>query len=96
MELEDVADYADGTAFAAPEQLFLLRVDRGGLPRLGDTAFARTQSVLEGNVFRLTKGTAAVTQQAAAAASPVRRAGRRIKRTLRRGIKSALIRAGLD
>lgn len=96
MELEDVADYADGTTFAAPEQLFLLRVDRGGLQRLGDTAFARTQSVLEGNVFRLTKGIAAAAQPAVVAGSPVRRAGRRIKRTLRRGIKSALIRAGLD
>ena len=96
MELEDVADYAEGTAFGAAEQLFLLRVNRDALPRLGDVAFARTQSVLEGNVFRLTKTSAAAAQQATPPASPVRRAGRRIKRTLRRGIKSALVRAGLD
>ena len=56
MELSDVAEYVAGTQLGQPEQIFLLRAsDR----ELGSTssiaAFVRTHSVVEGNLFRISR-----------------------------------------
>ena len=55
MELSDVLAYAHGTTLAV-EQLYLMRMAHGEVGANANTAFLKTHSVLEGNLFRLTKG----------------------------------------
>jgi SAM-dependent methyltransferase/uncharacterized protein YbaR (Trm112 family) len=56
MELGDVLAYAHGTTLAV-EQLYLMRMAHGEVGANANEAFVKTHSVLEGNLFRLTKGT---------------------------------------
>ncbi|MEX2662529.1 MAG: methyltransferase domain-containing protein [Vicinamibacterales bacterium] len=55
MELADVAAYAEGTAFGAPEQIFLVQAGHRDLSRKV-VEVARVNSPVEGNIFRLRKG----------------------------------------
>ena len=55
MELSDVLAYAHGTTLAV-EQLYLMRMAHGEVGANANAAFLKTHSVLEGNLFRLTKG----------------------------------------
>jgi SAM-dependent methyltransferase len=55
MELDDVLAYARGTALGV-EQLYLMRMAHGEIGANANAAFLKTHSVLEGNLFRLTKG----------------------------------------
>lgn len=67
MELADVEGYAGGTAFGAPEQVFLLRVVQAELGATLDASFVRRHSTVEGNLFKLVK------LSRGAAGGPVRR-----------------------
>jgi SAM-dependent methyltransferase/uncharacterized protein YbaR (Trm112 family) len=55
MELSDVRAYAEGTSFAV-EQLFVSRTAHVELGSIVNESFAKTHSLLEGNLFRLVKG----------------------------------------
>lgn len=57
MELADVLEYARGTTLAV-EQLYLARLPHVELGAQADAAFVQAHSVLENNLFRLTKGAA--------------------------------------
>ncbi len=89
MELDDVRGYADGTAFEAPEQIFVTATRAGERGTL-DSRFLRTHSILEGNLFRLVK-TAPMSDQLRRTAVEVQRAWPKVKRRIR----AAMIRAGL-
>ena len=56
MELDDVAGYAEGTTFGAPEQLFLLRVAKSELGVTLNEAFFAHHSAYHSNFFKLVKG----------------------------------------
>lgn len=66
MELADVASYAEGAGFAAPEQIFLVQAGHGDLSKRV-VEVARLHSPVEGNIFRLRKGAGA---RPAAGAAP--------------------------
>ena len=55
MELADVARYAEGTAFGAPEQIFVVQAQHRELAKKV-VEVARASSSVEGNIFRLRKG----------------------------------------
>ncbi len=49
-------DTPAGTAFGAPEQMFVLRVAQAELGATLDDAFFKQHSTVEGNLFKLVKG----------------------------------------
>ena len=55
MELADVRTYCDGTTLR-PEQLFMLRLAQDEIGAPVNPEFVTRHSVVEGNLFRLTKG----------------------------------------
>ena len=55
MELADVRTYCDGTTLR-PEQLFMLRLAQDEIGAPVNPEFVAKHSVVEGNLFRLTKG----------------------------------------
>lgn len=91
MELGDVRSYAAGTSLGSPEQVFLVRTTSDELDRRLDTSFVQTHAMNEGNLFRLVKG------GAVAAHREIRvPRHRRVWPGIKRRIKSALVRVGLD
>lgn len=90
MELNDVRAYAAGTELGSPEQVFVLRTNSDDVDRPLDTVFVRTHSVFEGNLFRLVRGGSAAAHRQIAVPR------RRIWPGIKRRIKAALIRIGLD
>ena len=70
MELVDVAAYAEGTAFAPPEQIFLVRAHHGDLSKKL-VEVAQANSATDGNVYRLRKGGAATAAAVTAASERV-------------------------
>ena len=54
MELADVHAYSAGTAFAAPEQIFMVQARHRDLAKRV-VEIARVNSPVEGNIFRLRK-----------------------------------------
>ena len=89
MELEDVAGYAAGTALGAAEQAYVVRARSSDINRPLDVSFVQANGVVTNNLFTLTKGGAA-----GAGTAPARR--RRVWPRVKRRIKSALLRIGLD
>lgn len=89
MELDDVIGYAAGTALGAAEQHYVVRARGAELHRPLDPAFVHANAVVTNNLFTLFKGGAA-----GAAGAPVAR--RRIWPKIKRRIKTALLRIGLD
>jgi SAM-dependent methyltransferase len=57
MELEDVIEYAAGTTFTTPEQLFALRITGPELNTRMTPEFVKSHLFFETNIFRLVKGT---------------------------------------
>ncbi len=55
MELADVRAYCDGTSMR-PEQIFMLRLAHDEIGAPVNPEFVARHSVVEGNLFRLTKG----------------------------------------
>jgi SAM-dependent methyltransferase/uncharacterized protein YbaR (Trm112 family) len=92
MELEDVKSYAAGTLMGSPEQQFLLRAAEHELGRSLDRAFVRSHSVVEGNLFRIRRRETVREAAAAAWREPRRVVWPRVKRRL----KAALLRLGLE
>lgn len=92
MELEDVERYVAGTLLGDPEQLFLLRATQHELGRTLDRTFARTHSMLEGNLFRIQRRDSILEAAAAAWREPRRMVWPQVKRRL----KSAFVRLGLE
>ena len=92
MELADVERYVAGTAMGRPEQIFLLRAsDRQFGATLGP-GFARTHSAVEGNLFRMQKSDGMVASLLAATREPRRVVWPKVKRR----VKAAMVRLGLD
>jgi SAM-dependent methyltransferase/uncharacterized protein YbaR (Trm112 family) len=92
MELEDVREYVAGTPLGGPEQVFVLRVPHRELGRRLDRFFVRTHSALEGNLFRISRPVGLRDAVAAAWREPRRTVWPKVKRRL----KTALVRLGLD
>jgi uncharacterized protein YbaR (Trm112 family)/SAM-dependent methyltransferase len=84
MELADVAGYAEGTAFGAPEQMFVLRVAQDELGAGLDDAFLKQHSALEGNLFKLVKGAPPRPPASGSVSRLVDGVKRRVKRQLQR------------
>lgn len=89
MELEDVIGYAAGTALGAAEQNYVVRARGAELHRPLDLPFIHANAVVTNNLFTLVKG-----GPPAAASAPARR--RRVWPKVKRRIKAALLRVGLD
>ena len=89
MELDDVAGYAAGTSLGAVEQHYVVRARGAELHRPLDLPFVHANAVVTNNLFTLLKGGASN-----AAGAPAAR--RRVWPTVKRRIKAALLRIGLD
>jgi SAM-dependent methyltransferase len=89
MELDDVIGYAAGTALGATEQNYVVRARGTELHRTLDLPFIRANAIVTTNLFTLVKGGA---QGAGTAPAARRRVWPRVKRR----IKAALLRIGLD
>ncbi len=90
MEIEDVQSYAAGTSLGSIEQIFLTRATAADLGGHVDRAFLKGRSVVEGNLFKLTKG------GVAAGVARIGAPRRRVWPVVKRHIKAALLRVGLD
>jgi uncharacterized protein YbaR (Trm112 family)/SAM-dependent methyltransferase len=84
MELADVVAYAEGTALADPEQVYLLRVAQDAVGAEIDPRFLRSHSAFEGNLFRLIKGPKGSRRYADRPPMTVGRIVRGVKRRLAR------------
>lgn len=91
MELADVRRYVEGTPLR-PEQIFLLRAAEQELGRVLDPAFVRTHSAVEGNLFRIRRTEGVLASVVAAAREPRRIVWPKVKRR----VKAALVRLGLE
>lgn len=89
MELEDVIGYAAGTSLGSAEQHYVVHARSAELHRVLDPAFVHANAVVTNNLFTLVKGGAPGT-----AGAPVAR--RRVWPKIKRRIKAALLRIGLD
>ena len=89
MELDDVIGYAAGTALGAAGQEYVLRARGSDLHRPLDLPFLHANAVVTNNLFTLVKGGARSVSHAPA----VRR---RVWPIVKRRIKAALLRIGLD
>ncbi|MEO7273534.1 MAG: class I SAM-dependent methyltransferase, partial [Vicinamibacterales bacterium] len=90
MDLSDVVQYADGTGFNPPEQVFVFSTSSSDRPARVDDEFAKRHSTLHSNVFRLTKGTRiahALAHPPLSRRSPIGRVLRRVRATLRLGAR---------
>jgi SAM-dependent methyltransferase/uncharacterized protein YbaR (Trm112 family) len=92
MELEDVQRYVAGTPLGRPEQVFLLRATGREMGRTLDRFFVRTHSVVENNLFRIPRREGILEAAAAAWREPRRVVWPKLKRR----VKAALLRFGLD
>ena len=92
MELDDVRGYAAGTAFGPPEQIYVTGARSGEPSRPCDASFAKTHSLVEGNLFRLSKG-ATVADYMRGRAGPAKRW---LWPKIKRRLKAAALRIGLD
>ena len=92
MELDDVRDYAAGTAFGSPEQVYFTGARGSDLGRQYDASFAKTHNWVDGNLFRLAKGATVADYLTGRAGPPKRWLWPKIKRRL----KAAAVRMGLD
>jgi len=92
MELDDVRAYVAGTPLGEPEQVFVLRASHRELGRKLDRVFVKTHSALEGNLFRLSRPVALRDAVVAAWREPRRVVWPKVKRR----VKTALVRLGLD
>ena len=91
MELADVRRYVEGTPLR-PEQIFLMRAAEQELGRVLDPAFVRTHSAVEGNLFSIRRTEGVLASVVAAAREPRRIVWPKVKRR----VKAALVRLGLD
>lgn len=89
MELDDVIGYAAGTALGAAEQAYVVRALGSALNRPLDLSFIRANAIVTTNLFTLSKGGPQTTATASAAR-------RRVWPKVKRRIKAALLRIGLD
>ncbi len=89
MELDDVVGYAAGTTLGSAEQHFVVRARGAELHRVLDPGFVHANGVVTNNLFTLVKGGTPGTAGAPAAR-------RRIWPKVKRRIKAALLRVGLD
>ena len=89
MELDDVIGYAAGTGLGAAEQHYVVRARGADLHRPLDLAFVHANAAVTNNLFTLVKGGAP-----GATGAPVSR--RRVWPKIKRRIKAALLRVGLD
>jgi uncharacterized protein YbaR (Trm112 family)/SAM-dependent methyltransferase len=89
MELEDVIGYAAGTSLGAVDQAYVVLARNSELQRPLDLPFIHANAVVKNNLFTLTKGGA----KAAPGRPAVRR---RVWPKVKRRIKAALLRIGLD
>jgi SAM-dependent methyltransferase/uncharacterized protein YbaR (Trm112 family) len=92
MELADIERYISGTPMTRPEQVFVVRASDRELGATFDQTFARTHSTLEGNLFRVWKSDGAVAAVRAAVREPRQVIWPRVKRRL----KTAMVRLGLE
>lgn len=90
MELDDVIGYAAGTGLGAAEQHFVVRARGAELHRPLDPAFVHASAVVTNNLFTLVKGGAPGGAPRAAAAR------RRVWPKVKRRLKAALLKVGLD
>lgn len=93
MELADVREYAAETTFVT-EQIHTVRATHADLGRPLDEGFVRAQTVVEGNMFRLTKGGAALPAPAIAATPPRADLPGRLVRRLKSALKTRRDTAG--
>jgi hypothetical protein len=84
MELDDVAGYAEGTTFGAPEQLFLLRVAKTELGVTLNEAFFSHHSAYHSNFFKLVKGAPKCARRTSQAVTGITRLVDGVKRRVRR------------
>lgn len=89
MELDDVVGYAAGTGLGAAEQHFVVRARGAELHRPLDPAFVQANAVVTNNLFTLVKG-------GAAGGVHGRVTRRRVWPKVKRRIKGALLKVGLD
>jgi SAM-dependent methyltransferase/uncharacterized protein YbaR (Trm112 family) len=92
MELEDLRQYVAGTSLGRPEQIFVLRAADRELGRRLDRVFVKTHSALEGNLFRISRQVGLREAAVAAWREPRRVVWPKVKRR----VKTALLRLGLD
>lgn len=89
MELDDVIGYAAGTSLGSAEQNYVVRARGAELHRTLDLPFIRANAIVTTNLFTLVKGGAP-----GAGTAPAAR--RRVWPRVKRRIKAALLRIGLD
>lgn len=92
MELDDVQRYVAGTSLGRPEQVFLIRATDREIGRTLDRVFVQTHSAVEGNLFRIPRNESLLHAAAAAWQQPRRVVWPKVKRR----VKAALVRLGLD
>jgi SAM-dependent methyltransferase/uncharacterized protein YbaR (Trm112 family) len=92
MELDDVRRYVAGTSLGQPEQVFLIRATDREIGRTLDRVFVQTHSAVEGNLFRILRNESLLEAAGAAWQQPRRVVWPKVKRR----VKAALVRLGLD